>query len=351
MTEDQLSPEEQEIVRQIQSTSKPKLDATVRDAIRQRMVTEFRAVTVSEPPHPRPLRLRLTLQWAATLVAVMLIAVIGLLVIQSGNQNVSPIVETSTLSLSPDNQVAVVPSATLPLTVSGATAIVTPVPSPVTELAPNIPATTLVATQAVMPSTPTETPEKVVNIEGPVTSIVNNIVTIYGFNIQVAPQHPILQVIDVGDIVRVQGVLDSSGEVIASVVSNIPVVTSVNGSIATVGLDGPVEAINGNTIIVNSIPVELAPNDPLLKTIQVGNFVSVQGNFQTSASTIVLVVMNIAIVNNTVIQSDCWYHADAMGMGHWHCDGMGMGMGEPDGMGMGEPSGMGMGDDAMGMGS
>jgi hypothetical protein len=57
----------------------------------------------------------------------------------------------------------------------------------------------------------------------------------------------------------------------------------------------------------------------------------------------VLVVVNIAVVNNTVIQRDCWYHADAMGMGHWHCDGMGMGMGEPDGMGMGDDDGMGMG--------
>jgi hypothetical protein len=350
MTDDQLSPEEQEIVRQIQTTSKPKIDATVRDEIRQRMVTEFRAVTVSAPSHPQRVRPRFTVQWAAALVATITVVVIGLLVMQSGNKNTLPIVETSTLTLSPGNQVAVVPSAALTVTVSGVTAIVTPVASLMTELASSVP-TEAVATQAVMPSAPTETPERVVNIEGPVTSIVNNIVTIYGFNIEVAPQHPILQVIDVGDIVRVQGVLDSDGTLTANVVSNIPDATSINGSTATVGLDGPVEAINGNTIVVNSIPVQLAPNDPLLQTIQVGNFVSVQGNFQTIDTTIVLAVVNIAIVNNTIIQSDCWYHVDAMGMGHWHCDGMGMGMGEPDGMGMGEPDGMGMGDDAMGMGS
>lgn len=343
MTDDQLSPEEQAIVRQIQAISKPKLDAAARDEIRQRMVTEFRAVTVSEPPHPRLVRPRFTIWRAAALVAAMIVAAIGLAINQNGNRNTIPIVETSTVTLSPANQVAVVPSATLPVTISGATAIVPTVPSQITELAPNIPTTTLVATQAVMPSEQTATPEMVVNIEGPVTSIVNNVVTVYGFNIEVAPQHPILQVIDVGDVVRVQGVLDSSGAVKASVVSNLPDATSVNGSTPTVGLDGPVEAINGNTIIVNSIPVELAPNDPLLQTIQLGNFVSVQGNFQATDTTIVLAVVNIAIVNNTTIQSDCWYHVDAMGMGHWHCDGMGMGMGEPDGMGMGEPDGMGMG--------
>jgi hypothetical protein len=133
----------------------------------------------------------------------------------------------------------------------------------------------------------------------------------------------------VGDIVRVQGEYRSDGAVVANVINNIPDTPPTNGA-ATVGLDGPVEAINDNTIIVNGIPVQLAPDDPLLQTLQVGNFVSVQGNFQTSGSTIVLVVVNIAIVNNTAIQSDCWYHEGGMGMGHWHCDGMGMG-----GMGMG----------------
>jgi hypothetical protein len=344
MIDDQLSPEEQEIVRRIQATSKPKLDAAARDEIRQRMVTEFRAVTVSESSHPRSVRPRFTIQWTVALVAAMLVAVIGLLVIQNGSQNTTGINATSTLTLSPGNQVAVVPSATLAVAISGGTStvIVTPVASLATELAPSIPTTTPVAIQTIMPSTPTATQEMIVNIEGPVTSITDNTMTIYGFNVQVAPQHPILQVIDVGDVVHVEGVVGSDGAVIASVVSNIPDALPVNGSSPTVGLDGPVEAINGNTIIVNSIPVELAPNDPLLQTIQLGNFVSVQGNFQTSASTIVLVVVNISVVNNTNIQSDCWYHVDAMGMGNWHCDGMGMGMG------MGEDDGMGMGD-AMGM--
>jgi hypothetical protein len=179
-----------------------------------------------------------------------------------------------------------------------------------------------------------------VNIEGPITSIVDNIVTIYNFRVEIEPQNPILQVIDVGDVLHVKGVQDSSGAIIASIVSNIPDAAIVNGSTATVGLDGPVEAINGNTIIVNSIPVQLAPDDSLLQTIQIGNFVSVQGNFELSDSKIVLVVVNIDVVTNTIIQSNCSFHVDAMGMGHWHCDTMGMGMGDT---GMGDAMGMGMG--------
>ena len=330
MIDDQLSPEEQEIVRQIQATSKPKLDAPVRDEIRQRMVAEFRAITPSGSSHTQPVRPRFTIRWTVALVAAMIVAVIGLAIIQSGNQKAAEIDTISTITLSPDSQIAIVPSA-------APTMLVTPVPSLTTEPGSGLPTTQF--------ATPSATPQMVVNIEGPVTSIVNNVVTIYGFNIEVEPQHPILQVIDVGDVIRVTGVLNKDNVVSATVISNLPDSTPVNGSAPTVGLDGPVEAINDNTIIVNSIPVQLAPNDPLLQTIQVGNFVSVQGDFQTTGTAIVLAVVNIAIVNNTVIQSDCWYHVDAMGMGHWHCDGMGMGMGmgEPDGMGMGDDDGMGMG--------
>ena len=105
---------------------------------------------------------------------------------------------------------------------------------------------------------------------------------------------------------------------------------------ATVGLDGNIQ-------VVNAISVQLGSNDPLLQTVQPGSFVSVQGNFQISNAGIVLVVVNIAIVDNVGVESNCWYHLDAMGMGHWHCDGMGMGMGNA-GMGMGMGDAMGMGE-------
>ncbi|MBK9746369.1 MAG: hypothetical protein IPO91_06265 [Chloroflexi bacterium] len=87
---------------------------------------------------------------------------------------------------------------------------------------------------------------------------------------------------------------------------------------ATVGLDGNIQ-------VVNAISVQLGSNDPLLQTVQPGSFVSVQGNFQTTNAGIVLVVVNIAIVDNVSVESNCWYHVDARGMGHWHCDGMDMG--------------------------
>jgi hypothetical protein len=67
---------------------------------------------------------------------------------------------------------------------------------------------TLPPTAQVIPSgtpisLPTPTVDRLVTIEGPVNSITNHVITIYGFQIEVEPEHPILQIIDVGDVVRV----------------------------------------------------------------------------------------------------------------------------------------------------
>jgi Domain of unknown function (DUF5666) len=189
-------------------------------------------------------------------------------------------------------------------------------------------------------TTPTPTDNPIIVIEGPVVNIVNNIITVYNFNVEVAPNHPILNIIQVGDVVHIEGAPDSTGVIVASVVSNIVTTTTVSAgsSAATVGLDGPVDAIDGNTVTVNGIPVQFRPDDPILKNLQVGNFVSVQGNFSGTGNTIILVVINVTVFNDiTIINNTCWYDPGmgmGMGMGHWHCDGMGMGMGD-DGMGMG----------------
>lgn len=211
--------------------------------------------------------------------------------------------------------------------------------TPPAEVTPE--ATPEITPEATAEATPTPAPNIIV-IEGPVINIVNNIITVYDFDVEVEPQNPILTIIDIGDIIRVEGAFGGGNVIVASVVSNITSVTTVNnGGPATVGLEGPVESISGNLIVVNGISVELAASDPLLQTVQVGTFVNVQGNFQNRGNTYVLVVVNVVIINDVdYVRNDCWYHETGMGMGmgHWHCDGMGMGMGDP-GMGMG----MGMG--------
>jgi hypothetical protein len=215
--------------------------------------------------------------------------------------------------------------------------------APTSEVTPE--ATSEATPEATATATPSGT--TIIVVEGPIINIVNNIITIFDFDIEVEPQHPILNLIEIGDFIHVEGSFVNTGVIVATVVSNISNTTIVSGG-GTVGVEGPVESINGNIIVVNGITAQLAPDDPLLQTIQMGNFVSLQGDFQGSGSTIILVVINIIIINNVIVEGNpyCWWHEPGMGMGmgegHWHCDGMGMG-------GMGE-EGMGMGDDGMGMG-
>jgi len=184
--------------------------------------------------------------------------------------------------------------------------------------------------------------------------VVNNVITIHDFNIEVEAQHPILNLIDVGDVVRIEGTIGSDNQIVASMVSNITSASMVNNTVAaTVNLDGLVEAIDGALITVNGIQAQLDADNPVLRTLQVGDFVSVQGDFQANGATVVLLVARITLIDNaTLPENNCWYHDTGMGMGHWHCDGMGMGIGMGMGMeamGMEAPPGMGI-EPGMGMG-
>lgn len=204
--------------------------------------------------------------------------------------------------------------------------------------------------------TATPDPDTVIVIEGPVQNIVVNVITIYNINITVAPENPVLTLIQIGDVIRVEGDVDASGTIIAVVIDTISQVENAAPG-ATVSLQGPIESINGNVVVINGITVQLDPNDPNLGQLSVGNFLDVQGNFIIVNNVYVLSVVNVVIINNTFvgIPPYCYWHGMG-GMGHWHCEeywlypgywyceehpgmGMGMGMGPAQhchpGMGMG----------------
>jgi hypothetical protein len=178
-------------------------------------------------------------------------------------------------------------------------------------------------------------------VEGPVAAIQGNRVRIYDFDIQLAPDEPMLKVMKVGDRLHIKGSLDANKTLIASEVSNA--VARATGG--TVLVEGRVQAINGNVVTINGINIELVQNDPRLKTLRVGNYLSVSGNFERRSTVIVLIVVNLIVINDGDVDIFIWCREHhGMGMG------MGMGMGEPPpppGMGMGEPPPPGMG---MGMG-
>ena len=335
MSDDQFSPEEQDLIRRLREQPKPQINPAARDAIREYMIAEFRTVTAAPPAPVRHPIVRFAPVFAAAAALVIVVIVIAQITSQPTQLSETP---------TPQTQIAVVPSDTVqpthtpePPTITPTVALpsqtATPVPVTVTEMI----LTTAVPTT--VPIIPTATQETTIIVEGPVSAINGNVLSVYDLDVEVAPGHPILSLLEVGDFVRVEGAYQSGGAVVASIVGNLDEVTVVDGETATVNLEGPVESIDDNEIVVNGITVELDPDDPILGSLQVDDFVSVQGNFEGTGTTIVLVVVNVRVINDVeIIEDDCWYHDDGMGMGHWHCDGMGMGMG--DAMGMG---GMGMG--------
>lgn len=230
------------------------------------------------------------------------------------------------------------------------TVIAQPLPDPVTPAPEPIPSPTPVD------------PDVIIVIEGPVTSINVNVIVIHNFTITVAPQNPILNLISIGDIIRVEGALGRGNVINAIVINNVTQAENVAPG-ASVSVQGPIESINGNIIVVNGITIQLDPSDPRLDELEVGNFIDAQGNFTVINNVYVLVVVNVVIINNTFVGIPPYCHWHGMGgMGRWHCDsywlyppgywycewrGMGMGMG----MGMGRwecrnpapAMGMGMG--------
>jgi hypothetical protein len=83
-------------------------------------------------------------------------------------------------------------------------------PEATTEVTPEVtPEATLEVTPEVTPEVTVEpNGDVIIVIEGPVEQININIITIYNINIEVAPDDPLLTVIQIGDVIRVEGHLD-----------------------------------------------------------------------------------------------------------------------------------------------
>ncbi len=343
---ERFTDEEQQLIDFLRSASQPKLSPRVSDAIHELILAEVDAM-----PSVRSARssgLRVSRQLLLGMAAACLVMII-LFIFTSNQQGIDPD------NLLPGTQIVQQNSPTMTATTNGSTVEATPTAEAVviepsvaasvtavieTDTLPSATVYIETATPTVIPLLPTFTPtlETVIAVEGQIQNIQENRFTINGIEIEVSAEHPVLRLIEVGDTLRIQGIEDEEGTVIASVIDNISDVTVAD---ATVALEGAVEALEDNLVIVNDIPVYFSADDPILTTLKIGDFLSIKGNFATIEGQILLSVVYVTILEDTGTNppANCWYHDTAMGMGHWHCDGMGMGMG---GMGMGM-GGMGMG--------
>ncbi len=69
-------------------------------------------------------------------------------------------------------------------------------------------------------------------------------------------------------------------------------------------IEGPVEEINVNIIVVYNIEIEIEADDPILTVIQVGDIVHIEGGVVEEGDTIIIVAITIIIINVEVDISD-----------------------------------------------
>jgi hypothetical protein len=77
----------------------------------------------------------------------------------------------------------------------------------------------------------------------------------------------------------------------------------------TLVVEGPVQAINGNIIVIYDIEIVLSPDDPILTVVQVGDVVRVDGSLSIIASEVTVTAVEATVVNvevNVSPQGETW---------------------------------------------
>ncbi len=156
-----------------------------------------------------------------------------------------------------------------------------------------------------------------------------------------------------GHFVRVRGVLQPDGSILAQAVDVAntngltptplpqvtPLPTSVGGatapdSLPIIVIEGLVEAVNEDGLMVNGLNFNLDPSNPVLAAVRPDDFVRIEGLLQESGFSLIFIPTDVRIDRNTPVPNAQPGHppparAEGMGMGdNSSGSGMGMGMGD-----------------------
>jgi uncharacterized repeat protein (TIGR01451 family) len=74
-------------------------------------------------------------------------------------------------------------------------------------------------------------------------------------------------------------------------------------------IEGPVEEININIIVIYGIEIELDPDDPIVTVIEVGDIVHVEGGVEGEGETLIIIAVTVIIVDVEIFISgdgDVW---------------------------------------------
>ena len=222
MNNDQFTPEEQALIERLQNAPQPRLRQAAFDRIQQQMLLEMDVISAA-PPAPKTMTLTPKIVVPVAFVITTLIVIIALTL---GNDEAQAPSNTPTI-INPTT------AQDIEVTAEATEALSTPVPEPTST--PTVEAelteapVPVTATSTALPSLTSE-PEAaapLIVIEGPVTAINANSITIFDMNIQVDAASPIWADIQIGDTVRVEGDADTDGNLIIVAVNITVIETDV----------------------------------------------------------------------------------------------------------------------------
>jgi hypothetical protein len=237
MAETHWTDDELRLIERLGRAPQPELNPAQVEVMKMSILNN---VPVVPTPPPTPFAPWLVALGGGLAGVVATIIVVVVVIIQPGGSQVPPIEQTLTAvaTFLP----TATPTATLP------TATPTPTLDPSVTVSPVVPTATVNATSvtpvgtltanptvSLTPATPvgtvTASPTpggEIIIIEGPVTNININIITIYNFTIVVGPNDPVLTTIRIGDIIRVEGNIDDDGGQIVIIAITIINITIIN---------------------------------------------------------------------------------------------------------------------------
>ena len=141
----------------------------------------------------------------------------------------------------------------------------------------------------------TPNPSGSIVIEGPVSAININIITIANIVIELEEDDPILAAIQIGDTIYVEGdVENQEGGLVVH--AQIAEPSDSNLVVPVIQITGPVEAININIVTIYNIDIQLDPDDPILTTLVIGDILNVDGSLITAGDMLVIVAINVIVI-------------------------------------------------------
>jgi len=174
MNEPEFSPQEQEVIDRLANAPQPSLNPAAFELIRARMLDGLDTPPLDVSPPLRPSRPSpMSIPLVAALAAVVIVALGVVMLLNRPQDTITPTTVPMATTISPTASLQ-------------AEVIVTVEASPT------------------QPPVVTATLEPVIVVEGPVESIDGNVITIYGITIALNPDDPLLSVLVVGDVLRVE---------------------------------------------------------------------------------------------------------------------------------------------------